>query len=74
MQTATLLTYSLVAAVSVVSPGPATMLAIRNGAAGGVRAVLPSTLGNVTGCSCCPPPPCWDWAWCCNRRRCCSRW
>ena len=48
MQTATLLTYSLVAAVSVVSPGPATMLAIRNGAAGGVR-VLPSTLGNVTG-------------------------
>ena len=30
-------------------PGPATMLAIRNGAAGGVRAVLPSTLGNVTG-------------------------
>ena len=49
MQTATLLTYSLVAAVSVVSPGPATMLAIRNGAAGGVRAVLPSTLGNVTG-------------------------
>ena len=25
------------------------MLAIRNGAAGGVRAVLPSTLGNVTG-------------------------
>ena len=40
----------LVAAVSVVSPGPATMLAIRNGG-GGVRAVLPSTLGNVTGCS-----------------------
>ena len=49
MQSATLITYSLVAAVSVVSPGPATMLAIRNGAAGGLRAVLPSTLGNVTG-------------------------
>ncbi|RSF01158.1 LysE family translocator [Achromobacter aegrifaciens] len=49
MQSATLITYSLVAAVSVVSPGPATMLAIRNGAAGGWRAVLPSTLGNVTG-------------------------
>ena len=49
MQTATLITYSLVAAASVISPGPATMLAIRNGAAGGVRAVVPSTLGNVTG-------------------------
>ncbi|WP_447917710.1 LysE family translocator [Achromobacter aegrifaciens] len=49
MQSATLITYSLVAAASVVSPGPATMLAIRNGAAGGLRAVLPSTLGNVTG-------------------------
>lgn len=49
MQTATLITYSLVAAASVVSPGPATMLAIRNGAAGGLRAVLPSTLGNMTG-------------------------
>lgn len=49
MQTSTLITYSLVAALSVVSPGPATLLAIRNGAAGGFRAVLPSTLGNVTG-------------------------
>ncbi|CAB3700170.1 LysE family translocator [Achromobacter pestifer] len=49
MQSATLITYSLVAATSVVIPGPATMLAIRNGAAGGVRAVLPSTLGNMTG-------------------------
>ncbi|WP_342067314.1 LysE family translocator [Achromobacter kerstersii] len=49
MQSATLITYSLVAAASVISPGPATMLAIRNGAAGGVRAVVPSTLGNVTG-------------------------
>ncbi|WP_454673033.1 LysE family translocator [Achromobacter pestifer] len=49
MQSATLITYSLVAAASVVIPGPATMLAIRNGAAGGVRAVLPSTLGNMTG-------------------------
>lgn len=49
MQTATLITYSLVAAASVVIPGPATMLAIRNGAAGGPRAVLPSTLGNITG-------------------------
>lgn len=35
MQSATLITYSLVAAVSVVGPAPATMLAIRNGAAGG---------------------------------------
>lgn len=49
MQSATLITYSLVAAVSVISPGPATLLAIRNGAAGGLRAVVPSTLGNVTG-------------------------
>ena len=38
MQTATLLTYSLVSHHA----------AIRNGAAGGVRAVLPSTLGNVS--------------------------
>ncbi|MFY2996874.1 LysE family translocator [Achromobacter xylosoxidans] len=49
MQTQTLLAYTLVAAVSVVTPGPASILAMRNGAAGGLRAVLPSSLGNITG-------------------------
>lgn len=49
MQTQTLIAYTLVAAVSVVTPGPASILAMRNGAAGGLRAVLPSSLGNVTG-------------------------
>lgn len=49
MQTQTLVAYTLVAAVSVVTPGPASILAMRNGAAGGLRAVLPSSLGNVTG-------------------------
>lgn len=49
MQTQTLLAYTLVAAVSVITPGPASILAMRNGAAGGLRAVLPSSLGNVTG-------------------------
>ena len=47
MQTQTLIAYTLVAAVSVVPPGPASILAMRNGAAGGLRAVLPSSLGNA---------------------------
>lgn len=49
MQTQALVAYLLVAVVSVVTPGPAGILAMRNGAAGGLRAVLPSSLGNVTG-------------------------
>lgn len=49
MQTQTLLTYTLIAGLSVIIPGPATLLAIRNGAAGGLRAVVPSTLGNMSG-------------------------
>ena len=34
MQTQTLIAYTLVAAVSVVTPGPASILAMRNGASG----------------------------------------
>lgn len=49
MQTQTLLTYTLIAGLSVIVPGPATLLAIRNGAAGGLRSVVPSTLGNMSG-------------------------
>ena len=41
--------YVLVAGVAVVSPGPATLLAINNSVSGGRRTALISSLGNVTG-------------------------
>ncbi|MDM9560443.1 MULTISPECIES: LysE family translocator [Bordetella] len=49
MDTQTLLAFVLVAALNIMSPGPAVLLAMRNGASGGWRAVVPSTLGNITG-------------------------
>lgn len=49
MDPQTLLAFVLVAALNIMSPGPAVLLAMRNGANGGWRAVLPSTLGNITG-------------------------
>ncbi|WP_459614496.1 LysE family translocator [Bordetella sp. 2513F-2] len=52
MSTPLILTYTLVAAASVVSPGPATMLAIRNGLSGNFRHVFYGALGNVTGLFC----------------------
>jgi threonine/homoserine/homoserine lactone efflux protein len=44
-----LLAYALVAWVAAATPGPAVLLALRNGATRGFRSGLMSTLGNVTG-------------------------
>jgi homoserine/homoserine lactone efflux protein len=49
MNIETILTYSLIALVSIVTPGPAVLLALRNGVALGLGAVAWSSLGNVTG-------------------------
>ncbi|WP_227815505.1 LysE family translocator [Nitrogeniibacter aestuarii] len=46
------LLFCVTALVAAVSPGPAILLAITNGVAGGVRRVLWSSLGNVTGLIC----------------------
>lgn len=48
----TLLTFSAVAGIAIVSPGPATLLAVRNGSAFGLRAAAWSSLGNVSGLFC----------------------
>ena len=48
----TLLTFSAVAGVAIVSPGPATLLAVRNGSSFGLRAAIWSSLGNVCGLFC----------------------
>lgn len=52
MSIETLLTFSAVAGIAIVSPGPATLLAVRNGSAFGLRAALWSSLGNVSGLFC----------------------
>lgn len=52
MNIETLLTFSAVAGVAIVSPGPATLLAVRNGSAFGLRAAAWSSLGNVSGLFC----------------------
>ncbi len=52
MNPETIVTFSLVAFVAIVSPGPAILLAIRNGAAYGIRSVAWSSLGNVCGIFC----------------------
>lgn len=49
MHLATLLAYSAVAWLAILSPGPAVLLALRNGVTLGVRSVIWSSLGNVTG-------------------------
>ena len=48
----TLLTFSAVAGIAIVSPGPATLLAMRNGSAFGIHAAIWSSLGNVSGLFC----------------------
>ena len=48
----TLLTFSAVAGIAIVSPGPATLLAVRNGSSFGLRAAIWSSLGNVCGLFC----------------------
>jgi threonine/homoserine/homoserine lactone efflux protein len=52
MQLHTLLAFAAVAAVAIVSPGPATLLALRNSMAWGPRTALWSSLGNVCGLFC----------------------
>jgi|TARA_B110000503_G_scaffold82742_2_gene126316 homoserine/homoserine lactone efflux protein len=52
MNIETIVTFSAVAGVAIVGPGPAILLAIRNGAAFGKRAVAWSSLGNVCGIFC----------------------
>jgi len=52
MNLETVLAFSAIAGIAIVSPGPAILLAIRNGAALGMRAVVWSSLGNVSGIFC----------------------
>ena len=52
MQLHTLLAFAAVAAVAIVSPGPATLLALRNSMAWGPRSAVWSALGNVSGLFC----------------------
>jgi homoserine/homoserine lactone efflux protein len=49
MDVETLLAFSTVAWLSILSPGPAVLLALRNGAASGLCATVWSSLGNVIG-------------------------
>jgi threonine/homoserine/homoserine lactone efflux protein len=49
MQAHTLIAFTAVAAVAILSPGPATLLALRNSMAWGPRVAIWSTLGNVCG-------------------------
>lgn len=49
MQVHTLAAFTAVAAVAILSPGPATLLALRNSLAWGPRTAIWSTLGNVCG-------------------------
>ena len=52
MQLHTLVAFAAVAAVAILSPGPATLLALRNSMAWGPRTAVWSTLGNVCGLFC----------------------
>ena len=49
MHAHTLVAFTAVAAVAILSPGPATLLALRNSMAWGPRSAIWSTLGNVCG-------------------------
>lgn len=52
MDIETILTFSAVAGLAILSPGPAILLALRNGVAFGIRSVIWSSLGNVSGIFC----------------------
>ncbi|WP_309376459.1 LysE family translocator [Rhodoferax sp.] len=52
MTVETILAFSIVAGLVTLSPGPAVLLALRNGMAHGLRGALWSTLGNVSGLFC----------------------
>lgn len=48
----TLLAFTLVAAIAIASPGPATLMAINNSLAHGQRSTIWSSLGNASGLFC----------------------
>jgi threonine/homoserine/homoserine lactone efflux protein len=52
MSIETMLAFAIVAGLVTLSPGPAVLLALRNGAAHGLRCVMWSSLGNVSGLFC----------------------
>ncbi|WP_295993776.1 LysE family translocator [Rugamonas sp.] len=52
MNTHTILAFTAIAALSIMSPGPAVLLSLRNGASYGMRSVLWSALGNLCGIFC----------------------
>jgi threonine/homoserine/homoserine lactone efflux protein len=52
MQVHTLIAFTAVSAAAILSPGPATLLALRNSMAWGPRTAIWSTLGNVCGLFC----------------------
>ncbi|MES2037229.1 MAG: LysE family translocator [Pseudomonadota bacterium] len=52
MQTQTLLAFTAMASLAILSPGPATLLSLKNGASYGTRAVMWSAFGNVCGIFC----------------------
>jgi threonine/homoserine/homoserine lactone efflux protein len=47
-----LLAFATVAALAILSPGPAVLLSLRNGATLGARAVMWSAFGNISGVCC----------------------
>jgi threonine/homoserine/homoserine lactone efflux protein len=48
----TVITFAAVATLAIVSPGPAALLSLRNGATLGPRSVVWSALGNISGVAC----------------------
>jgi threonine/homoserine/homoserine lactone efflux protein len=52
MDSHSILTFTLVAAIAVASPGPATLMAINNSLAHGQRSAVWSSFGNVSGLFC----------------------
>ncbi|MDR2306650.1 MAG: LysE family translocator [Paucimonas sp.] len=52
MDSHSLLAFTLVAAIAIASPGPATLMAINNSLAHGQRSAVWSSLGNATGLFC----------------------
>ena len=52
MNLQTILTFATVAALAILSPGPAVLLSLRNGATLGARSVVWSALGNISGVCC----------------------
>jgi threonine/homoserine/homoserine lactone efflux protein len=52
MNLQTIVTFSVVATLAILSPGPAVLLSLRNGATLGARSVMWSALGNISGVCC----------------------